>query len=308
MTDWMKRYRYYLLAVILLIVLLVVRSLGNRHEEVEVAEARVGPLTLRIAASGLVSAESADLAFQGTGRIVELYVKEGDTVGASELLARVSPVGAMPGALGGADVIQAPYDGTVVTIYQRAGSTVSPGQPVLRLVPKGSRWVTVFLESEDAVHLRRGQTLRCRAGGYLSEAWDLTVEEVGQEAIPRPDLPGSSRQVPVRCAVVNPAFPLAPGTEVDVDGEVSLADNALLIPTAAVVHEGVEDWVWVVEGNAVRRREIKVGPNNFDLIQIRQGLRTGETVVVHGKQDLREGQQVRVKPMPPMTEAAAGGD
>lgn len=306
MINWIRRYKYYLIAASVILLLVAVNVARQRGHEVEVAEAQVGPLTLRLAASGLVEAESADLSFPGAGRIAEIYVREGDAVSQTDLLARLSPLMSAPETLGTADVIHAPYDGTIVTIYQRVGSVVGPGQLVMRVLSTKPPWVTVFVESEDAVHLRPGQKLRCRAGGYLSQAWDLRVEEVGKEAVPRPDLVGSSRQVRVRCAVVNLACPLAPGTEVDIDGEILLTGNALLIPTAAVVHEGTRDWVWVVEDNTVRRREIQVGANNFNLIQVYQGVQAGERVVVGGKQDLREDQRVRVKPMPPMSPPSPG--
>lgn len=308
MINWIRRYKYYLIAALVVLLLVATKVARQQLHEVEVAEAQVGPLTLRLAASGLLEAESADLSFQGGGQVVEIYVREGDAVSQSDLLARLSPLMTTPETLGTAEVIHAPYDGTIVAIYQRIGSVVGPGQPVLRVVSAKPPWVTVFVESEDAVHLRPGQKLRCRAGGYLSQAWDLVVEEVGKEAVPRPDLPGSSRQVRVRCAVVNLACPLAPGTEVDVDGELLLAGNTLLIPTAAVVHEGTRDRVWIVQRNTVRRREIQVGVNNFDLIQVCQGLQAGDRVVVGGKQGLQEGQRVRVKLRPPISPGAIGGD
>ncbi len=263
-----------------------------------VAEAQTGPLYLRIAASGLVENDSADLAFQAGGKIVRLYVREGDRVAATDLLARASGLsGARVGTAAG-DVIQAPYDSTIVNVYLREGAVAAPGRPVLRVVSSGRPWVTVFMDGEDAIHLSPGDKLQCRARGYLSQAWEIIVRAVGKEAVPRRDLPGSSRQVRVRCDVADAGFPLAPGTEVDVDAEVPLVENALLIPTAAVVHEGVDDWVWIVTKSAVHRRDVELGPNNFDLIQVRRGLEEGERVVVNGKQGLKEGRRVKSKPVP----------
>jgi len=308
MIDWIRHFKYYLVAAAVLLVLVGARTIRNWSHEVAVAEAHIGSLNLQIAASGLVESESTDLAFVGGGRIVKLYVKEGDTVTESDLLARLAPVEAAPNLVDIADVIKAPYDGHVVTIYQRAGSVVGPGQPVLRLVSSLSSWVVAFVESEDAVHLQRGQKLSCRAGGYLSQAWNLTVEEIGKEAVTRADLPGSAAQVRVRCSVDDPGFPLPPGTEVDVDGNILLAGHGVLVPTAAVVHEGSQDWVWTVEDNKVRRRPVEVGPNNFDLIQIRSGVRPTDLVVVNGKEGLEEGQRVTAQPVPPMDQATARGD
>ena len=254
MIAWVIRHRWHLLLVALLVAAMaIVWARASRHE-VFVSKSYSGPLHLRIAASGLVENDSTDLAFQVGGEVVRLYVQEGDAVRGTDLLARLSSLNTPFGGAGAADTIQAPYHGTVVHIYLREGSVVAPGQPVLRLVSAARPWVTAFINGEDAIHIRPGQRLNCRAGGYLTEAWEIVVRAVGREALPRPDLPGSSRQVRVRCDVVAPAFPLAPGTEVDVDGEALLADNALLVPTTTVVHEGADNWIWVAEDERVHRR------------------------------------------------------
>lgn len=308
MIDRIKGRKWLVLAIAGIVVVAIGAVIATTGApEVTVARASIEPLTLRIAASGIVETQSADLSFKGAGRIVGLYVEEGDAVTKSQLLARItSSVGSL-GTSGVTDIIEAPYDGYVVQIYQRPGSVVSPGQPVIRVVSTQPPWVTAFIDSEDATYLRLGQKLRCRAGGYLSASWDIVVREIGKEAVPRRDMPGSSRQVRVRCDVVNRAFPLAPGTEVDVDGDVRLLDNAVLVPTAAVVHEGAENWVWIVEEGKVQRREVLLGPNNFNLVQVREGVEPGDEVVVQGKEGLREGQHVKTQPMPPMEEEAGGG-
>ncbi|MCE5237491.1 efflux RND transporter periplasmic adaptor subunit [bacterium] len=299
MIRWAGRYRYLLLALALAMAWLVVSALRGHVPRVEVARAETGSLSLPLAASGLVEARAADLGFKRTGRLVDVYVEEGNRVERGQLLARILPAAAF-GVTGGdlGDVIQAPYDGAVVVIYRRAGAVVNPGEAVLRVVETGAAWVTVFAEPEDAARLRRGQRLTCRAGGYLSQPFAMTVSEIGREAVPRPDLPASSRQVRVRCDPVEASFPLPPGAEVDVDGEILLLARGLLIPTNAVVHEGGEEAVWVVQADdTVQRRAVTIGPNNFDRIAIAGGLQSGETVVVTGKENLRAGQRVRPQAM-----------
>ncbi|MBU0608115.1 MAG: efflux RND transporter periplasmic adaptor subunit [Armatimonadetes bacterium] len=299
MIGWARRYRYLLIALLVIVAWVVVSAVRGGVPEVEVARAEYGSLTLPLAASGLVEARAADVGFKQTGRIVAVYVEEGERIEEGQLLARIFPaatLGVSGGDLG--DVIQAPYDGAVVVIYQRAGAVVNPGAPVLRLVETGAEWVTVFAEPEDAARLRRGQKLTCRAGGYLSQPLPITVEEVGREAVPRPDLPASSRQVRVRCKPAGLGFPLPPGAEVDVDGEIPLLAHGLLLPANAVMHDGGENAVWVVQaGDTVQRRKVMIGPNNFDRIAITEGLKPGETVVVMGKENLQAGQRVRPKAM-----------
>ncbi|MEN6546778.1 MAG: efflux RND transporter periplasmic adaptor subunit [Armatimonadia bacterium] len=301
MSRWIRRYRYPFLALLLIVTLLAIRAVRGRLPEVEVAQARFGSLTSPIAASGLVEAQAADVGFKKTGRLIRLYVSEGDHVQRDQHLARIFPSASLsPAADDVGEVIQAPWDGFVVVIYLHPGAVVNPGQAVLRLVEAGTQWVTVFVEPEDAAHMQPGQRLSARAGGYLSEPQPIIVTRIGKEAVPRPDLPVSSRQVRVQCKPTSLSFSLPPGTEVDVDGEIPLLSRGLLIPTDAVVHRGADNFVWVVRpDHTVTRRMVSIGPNNFDLIAITSGLEADTEVVVNGKEGLREGRRVRTRPMSP---------
>ncbi len=307
MLGWMWRARWYLIVVAVLAGVFVVRHVRGSVHEVMVTEAIEGPLHRRIAASGLVEAESADLAFRGNGEITNLYADEGDSVTRSQILARIARIDLLTPAADSGDVIRAPYDGSVVDVYLRTGSVVAAGMPVLRVASSARPWVTAFIDSEDALYVSPGDRFKCRVGGYLSEPWDAVVRSVGKEAVPRRDLLGSAHQVRVRCEIPVGTQAVAACTEVDVDGDVRIVDWGVLIPASAVLHEGPDNWTWVVEGNSVKRRAVTPGPNNFDYIEISDGLSAGETVVVKGKEGLEDGMAVRVGPMPPMTEAASGG-
>jgi multidrug efflux pump subunit AcrA (membrane-fusion protein) len=295
--GWIWRHKLWVgLVLVMLVVVGYTVYAQNRPQEVKVATVSAGDLTLRIAASGIVEAVSDDLAFEAQGVIAEVYVQEGQRVAANEALARLEssrdPFTGRPSVNAG--VITAPYPGTVVEVYHRDGALAAMGTPILRIVKDDSRWVTAFINSDDAVQMRPGMHLVCRAGGYLSPGWDLAVVKVGKEAVPRRDTPGSSRQVRVRCEPTQEGFPLVAGTEVDVDGEVPLVENVLLVPAGAVRHDGDRDLVWVVEAGQVSKREVILGPNNFEKVHIREGLAAGDKVVVEGLEDLSEGQRVEM--------------
>jgi len=305
---WLWRRKWWVLAALVLLSLCGWGQLRASVHQVFTADAVRGPLDLEIAASGLVEAPAADLGFRGSGQTVDLSVDEGDRVAASQSLARIARYDPLTSRADSGDVIRAPYDGRIVEVYQRHGAVVGAGVPVLRITADKGAWVTAFVESEDALYLAGGNPLKCRVGGYLSEPWPITVEEVGSEAVQRRDLVGSARQVRVRCRIDVPSTAPPAGTEVDVDGHVRLLADGVLVPAGAVVHDGPDDRVWVVEGGAARRRDVTIGRNNFDQIEIRTGIQPGETVVVRGKPGLVDGMRVRAKPMPPEAEQVSGGE
>ncbi|MBI2301479.1 MAG: HlyD family efflux transporter periplasmic adaptor subunit [Armatimonadetes bacterium] len=300
MKNWLHRRRNrWLLGLALVVGLLVLRSLRARIPEVEAAPAERGPLVLTIAASGKVDGVASDLAFDGTGTIAQLYVREGDQVSEGQPLARVESKIALGAVAPGADVLQAPYDGWVVAVLQREGVVAQQGQPVLRVVKRGSAWVTAYIDSEDAAYLSPGDKFVCRAGGYLARPWAVVVEAVGHEAVQREDVPGSARQVRVRMRLAETGFGLCVGTPVDVDGDVKMIDDALLIPAAAVVREGPSEYVWRLDGLKIHKAEIRTGANNFRQVVVQSGLEAGNQVVVSGKAKLKEGAVVRLKPTEP---------
>ena len=137
------------------------------------------------------------------------------------------------------------------------------------------------------------------------------MKEVGLTAAPAAMVKSprvAEAQVSLECRLVQGLkFGDGAGQREVIFGEVVMADDALLIPTAAVMHDGPHDRVWVVENPRVHRRDVRLGPNNFDLIQIREGLSAGDLVVVHGKSDLVERQRVKSRPAPPMTGPAETG-
>lgn len=289
-----RKRRWALIGGVLAIGWLVSHRYQQRPE-VQVATATEGPLKLTIAASGRVEGSSAELGFNDTGSISELYVKEGQQVGAHRTLARIRRTLATGLESPGADVIQAPFDGTVVQIYRYEGSVVQPGIPVLRLVRSDGAWVTAFLDSEDAAWLHVGDSLEARAGGFLARPWTLRVEAIGAEAVVREDIPGSSKQVRVKLRVTGGGFDLPVGTSLDIDGHVPMVAKALLIPVAAVIRKGGDTHVWRVVDNAVERVEVRTGANNLRQIVIASGLRAGDRVVVEGKPELKAGTRVRTK-------------
>ena len=67
---------------------------------------------------------------------------------------------------------------------------------------------------------------------------------------------------------------------------------ALLIPGRGIVRAGDTAYVWVAEAGKARRVEVKTGVHRGRLVQILDGLKPGQQVVVAGFTGLANGDQV----------------
>jgi hypothetical protein len=90
-----------------------------------------------------------------------------------------------------------------------------------------------------------------------------------------------------------PAPQPRPGMSAVVDLQVLTAENALAVPAAAIVRDEGRDAVFVVEGDRAVRREVRLGAQGEDLVEIIAGLEPGARVVVRDADRLRDGQVVR---------------
>jgi len=80
---------------------------------------------------------------------------------------------------------------------------------------------------------------------------------------------------------------------------LEMRKDALLVPQRAVQELQSLRSVAVVTGNKVEFRNVKAGPRVDSMWVIEEGLKPGDQVVAEGLQALRDGIEVRTKPMPP---------
>ena len=97
----------------------------------------------------------------------------------------------------------------------------------------------------------------------------------------------------------NPDGLLRPGQYGRVRARIDLLENATVIPQRAIKDlQGTFQVAVVKTDNTIEMRTVKAGPTYKTLWVIEEGLKPGETIVVEGLQDIREGSKVIAKPAP----------
>jgi multidrug efflux pump subunit AcrA (membrane-fusion protein) len=94
--------------------------------------------------------------------------------------------------------------------------------------------------------------------------------------------------------VENATPDLMPNTNVNVLIRVRERQNAVVVPRGAVRVEGNRRVVYVLEGNRLRLREIRVGISSATKFEVLEGLKEGEQVALPGDVILRDGLEVSI--------------
>jgi cobalt-zinc-cadmium efflux system membrane fusion protein len=186
------------------------------------------------------------------------------------------------GRLGGVDqrfVLRSPIAGVVV---DRA---INPGQevrtdgptPLFTVSNPESLWVFLDVTEKDMPHVRRGMALAIRSAALPDRLFHGTIEVVGDTLDP------ATRTVKARGRLANPDRLLKAEMYVDVEISDPAQHPCLEVPSAAVVADGRQHFVFVEEGKGrFHRRSVTPGPERSGRTQILAGLDQGQQVVVDG--------------------------
>ena len=99
--------------------------------------------------------------------------------------------------------------------------------------------------------------------------------------------PGTAA-APVRLSFAT-AHSLAAGTPVQVEIDAEEHTKVVLVPAEAIVREGEETAVLVVNDKKAERRPVVLGIVDSMHAEIREGVKAGEQVIVHGQAGLPDG-------------------
>lgn len=193
-------------------------------------------------------------------------------------------------------VIRAPFSGWVSLRNISQGALIQAGTEIA-VISDVSRIKLDFPVPETLLgSLRVGQIIDAVAAAYPGRPFQGQISSID------PTVDPATRAVKVRALLPNPDRLLKPGMLLTV-GVRSAERNSLAVPELAVVGQGEERFVYVLEGgNKVRRIPIRAGARQDGMIEVLGGLRPGMKVITEGVIKLSDGMTVETG-----SKAPAGG-
>lgn len=184
--------------------------------------------------------------------------------------------------------ILAPFDGVVGIRGVSLGDYVKDGTDLVNVEDVRILKVDFRLPERNLTQIKVGQGIEVVADALPGERF------VGQIDAINPRVDANGRSLELRGRLENTAGKLRPGMFVRVRVIVGERTNALLVPEEAIVPQGADFFVYkVVEGQA-RRVPVKIGVRRDALVEIIDGLTSGDQVVTAGMRLSRDGQPVRI--------------
>lgn len=183
-------------------------------------------------------------------------------------------------------IIRASFDGNTGFRRVSVGSLVSPGTVITTLDDTSLIKLDFTVPETYLYVLEKGLPVRAETAGLPGREFTGKVAQIDSRIDP------VSRSIAVRAELPNPKGELRPGMfmTVKMQGQET---PALLVPEAAIVPEQGRTFVFIVENGEAVRREVKLGKRRPGEVEVVEGLKEHERVVVEGTQNLRDGGPVR---------------
>ena len=181
-------------------------------------------------------------------------------------------------------VVRASFDGIVAKRSHNPGDLVeaAASDPVLRIIDPRRLEVLASVPVADSLNVKVGALAR-----IADEPNGLPAAVLKVVARPVAVQPGTAT-VSVRLSfIAATSYPV--GSPVQVAIESGMHEGVVLVPVAAVVREGEETALFVVDQTTAHRRVVKTGFDDGVQIEISSGVKAGEMVITSGHNGLPDG-------------------
>ncbi len=184
-----------------------------------------------------------------------------------------------------------PVAGIVTQRDADPGTTVVAGQTVVEVVAPENIWVNARFDQQRSHGLKAGLSARLRLRSHGAG------ELAGRVARVEPRADAVTEETLAKIEFAPPADPPPPiGELVEATVELDAQPPRPTILNASLQRVDGRLGVWRVDGKTLRFAPVKIGPSDLDgRVQIVEGLRDGDTIVVHSEKPLKA--QSRIAPV-----------
>lgn len=283
----------------------------------------------------LIPDEEVDLSFETSGKITEIYFREGTIIRKGDLLAKVNDkllqaelmkleaqrplaedrvfrqksllekdavsheayesvtteldklkadMELMKARIAQTE-LRAPFDGVIGLRFVSEGTYVTPTTIISKLTKISPLKIEFSVNERQANEITPGTMLRFTLDNDLND-YQASVYAVES------DLDRQTLTLKARAVYPNPGGKLKPGRSVNIEVTLQEIKNTLVIPSLSTVAEMGRDIAYIYRDGKANLVTLKKGMRTASSVQILDGLNPGDTLIVSGLMQLRDGMAV----------------
>jgi len=184
--------------------------------------------------------------------------------------------------------LRAPWSGVVSRVLVKEGELVAPRAPLLEIYDPASLVIQTAVPERYAVAMVTGMAVSVRLDAYPGQLFGGRIVQVF------PQLDARMRSRTVQIALDQP-LALLPAMFARLDIILATVQDVPGVPVQAVMTSPQGTVVFVVEDDKAQRRRVETGIESDGFIEIKKGVKVGETLIIAGAENLKDGAAVTVR-------------
>ena len=187
-------------------------------------------------------------------------------------------------------IIRAPFAGQIKERSVTQGQYLKVQTPVMVIVNVDPMRVRLRVPEKMAAWVKTGQEVTVTVEAYPGRSFTGKISRIN------PSVDQQTRAFEVEAMIVNHEALLKPGFFVKASIPSSFIVDSLFVPEDALLYVYGVYKVFVIDGNTVKEKEVKIGERSGSEVEILEGLAQGDriAVAVKGGQELKEGAVVEI--------------
>ena len=187
------------------------------------------------------------------------------------------------------EAISAPADGTLISRDVEVGDIVQPGKELMALAANGQTQIAVLLDEKNIAKISLNQPALVSADAFADQRFNAVVSYIN------PGIDATRGSVEIKLLIDSPPAYLRQDMTVSVDIITAHRANALMIPSATL-HDASSNapWVMVVRNRHAERQSVKLGLRGDNQVEVLEGLKTGEALILATVGTIKANQRVRI--------------
>jgi membrane fusion protein (multidrug efflux system) len=186
--------------------------------------------------------------------------------------------------------IVAPFDGIIIKRYLDPGALVTANNATLfTLMNLDNVKIVVNVPEKDVPFVYQIRTALVTLDALPNKEFKGKVTRFS-EAI---DL--STRTMAIQIEIANPSHIIKPGMFATIQMTVAEHQNAITVPTNALLKDEIGQYVFTLDDKKVKRMRVQAGVEQVERTEIISGLTGDETIITVGQQFVKDGGQVTVQ-------------
>lgn len=183
--------------------------------------------------------------------------------------------------------VRAPFSGIIGLRYISQGTYVTPATPIARLVNNDRLKITFSIPEKYSSQVKIGDSIKFNTSSSAEEY------QAGIYAI-EPEVDVATRTLKMRAISENKEGKLIPGSFANVFVPLAKVDDALMVPTEALIPIQNGKKIFVAENGKAKEIVVETGARTENLVRVLSGLKPGDTILTSGIMILKNGSPLNV--------------